>query len=232
MKWTDENGVSIEGTVEEYKAYKEMCALDKKQPETTKTEPQQKLFRKWNVWTREELKLLREHYLEYAKGLISAEELIRKYFPNRTMEQIRGASRYHLKLNLYRAKEQPSETIFRTIIPKRKHKRINPDSKNIERMRFIGKRASYYMKAYQWNREKACYQASMDWNNNKKSVGSVAEVLSPEKKPLYKLYALHIREKEIKLVNVFSIMEDAQKSKAEAEALQEVGVLYYIEQEV
>ena len=42
-----------------------------------------------------------------------------------------------------------------------------------ERFTFMGKRISYYMKQYNWSREKASIQASTDWNNDKGIISGI-----------------------------------------------------------
>lgn len=101
---------------------------------------------------------------------------------------------------------------YKTRYPKRttlteKQERFVKSPANIERMRFLGQRARWYMTQYNWNRDKSWQQAGQDYKNGKKPIAETRPTV-------YELIRWIPTIGKVECVDTFSNWEDA-KNKLE-----------------
>lgn len=142
-------------------------------------------------WTYEENKVLRANRL-----LDDAVKLL----PNRT----RGAIRVQrCKLGI---KSPPTYKRTFNFSPKSLDKMRG-------RMKFINERGNYYMRTYNWSRERAFTQASNDYTNKKAMIAKITPttpVVQDVKQTSYKVVKWDTTNGKTLTVDVFAKFEDAQ----------------------
>jgi len=84
-------------------------------------------------------------------------------------------------------------------------------TKNVERGKFLGSRSAFYMKQYNWSRQKAWTQASQDWNQNKKPIGNVLPSVVEEKNAVFKLFKKE--GQNMVLIGEFTSKQGAENEK-------------------
>jgi hypothetical protein len=144
-----------------------------KQPEIIVKQPEHKKYHHIN-WPENEDNILREFYINRKRGVkLKGKEyrMLCSILAHRTKTQI-SARAENLGLTKITGLVPKKGSVVVAELPgmgkiKAKRKTSEWNKAQSDRFSFMGKRMAYYMKQYNWGREKASQQSAIDWNNNK-----------------------------------------------------------------
>lgn len=201
MKWTID-GVEVEGSYAEFEEWhnkKQAPVREKKPPADVKKTSDKHPFH-GSKWLRSEDQVLQE-----AKSVDEAMRLL----PHRTQDSI-----YNRHSILKRSHKSVFSWNKSRVSPKIKRKGHKASADAVERIRWIGSRARYYMSSFKFGRDRAYVQASNDWRNNKAGPLGVMNPVKETKDTRWKLIKFDSEGKRT-TINVFS-----SRSEAEAELIE------------